>query len=94
MGGGSERMSDHLFKLRELASKLPKGLQSDWQGTNHYELTAPCGDNDYFWLTLRDDSWYEFAPDSDPSESQDGKRVGLLMDIAAEVCRLKDEGVL
>ena len=64
-------MSDERFKkLAELASQLPKGLGSDWEDTNHFEMT--CDDAEYFWLD----------------------RIGLLMDIAEEVGRLRDEGLL
>lgn len=77
---------DRLKKLAELASQLPTGLCSDWENTNHFEMT--CEDAEYFWLDLSDG-----LPDVEcPDESTIGKRIGLLMDIAAEVGRLRDGG--
>lgn len=76
-------------KLKSLAQKLPRGLGSDWDGTNHYELS--CGEKDYFWLMVGDG--IEYMGDS-PCDTEAGKRLGLIMDIAEEVCRLKDAGKL
>lgn len=82
-------MNDPLERLRQLAAKLPKGLSSDWDGTNHYEMTS--GGKEYWWLFLSDVA-ESFGPS--PMETESGKRLGLLMDIAEEVCRLKDNGIL
>lgn len=79
------QMTATLDRLKELAAQLPPKLGSDWDGTNHYELTC-SGPEGYFWLMVRN-----FDSDSD---TEDGKRMGLLMDIAEEVCRLRDEGIL
>jgi hypothetical protein len=79
---------DRLKKLAKLASQLPKGLCSDWEDTNHFEMT--CDDAKYFWLDLSDG-----LPDVEcPDESIIGSRIGLMMDIAEEVGRLRDEGLL
>jgi hypothetical protein len=75
-----------LSKLKQLAKKLPKGLHSDWDGTNHYELTAQG--KEYFWLMVGD------GLGDSGCETVVGKRFGLLMDIAEEVGRLKDAGEL
>jgi hypothetical protein len=75
-------------RLSELAKGLPKGLRSDWDGTNHFELTSDA--EEYWWLFL-----LEGLDDiDDPMESDRGKRIGLIMDIAAEVANLRDHGLL
>ena len=76
-------------RLRELAKRLPNGLGSDWDGTNHYELTTPAG-REYFWLMVGDG----INGLENPCETEQGKRLGLIMDIAEEVCRLNENGVL
>lgn len=85
---------DALVKLRELARRLPTGLESDWDGTNHYELTIRSGTDadggEYWWLMVGDG----VQGLDNPCESETGRRLGLLMDIAAEVCRLRDEGAI
>lgn len=79
-------------RLSELAAQLPKGLHSDWRDTNHYELTVrDVSDVDDYWWLMVADGLSDFA---NPCDTEPGQRFGLLMDIAAEVCRLKDEGVL
>lgn len=79
-------MADKLSRLRNLAKKLPPGLSSDWKYTNHFELT--CQGKEYFWLMVRDSGGDALF------DNTIGKRFGLLMDIAEEVCRLKDAGLL
>ena len=68
-------MNENLRLLLDLASDLPDGLRADWKGTNHYELTAPADDGEYFWLTL-DNMAHRRSYD-------DRERLGLLMEIAA-----------
>lgn len=86
---------DKLAKLKELASLLPPCLVSDWKNSNHYELTCQAYDrkteHDYWWLSLGD---YFTGFNDSPCDTEVGKRVGLLMDIAEEVARLRDEGEL
>lgn len=82
-------MSNELDKLRALAKQLPKCLRSDWEGSNHYELTSSGAE---FWWLLLGDTSETFG--SNPMETESGKRLGLIMDIAEEVCRLKDKGIL
>ena len=77
-------------RLRELAATLPRGLRSDWDGTNHYEMTSSEEPDDYFWLIASEG----FVGIRNPSKTSYGRRLGLLMDIAAEVGRLRDEGLL
>ena len=81
-----------LEKLRKLASGLPPKLNSDWDGTNHYELTSSgkSGEELDWWLMAGE------GVDDHPNacESEEGKRLGLIMDIAAEVGRLRDEGII
>ena len=82
-------MTDSLHKLKTLAAKLPEGLNSDWEDTNHYEMTS--SGKEYWWLLLAD-SAEVFG--ENPMDTEPGKRLGLLMDIAEEVGRLRDEGTL
>lgn len=65
-----------LKKLNALIDALPNGMRTDWQGTNHYEIS---GDDEPFWLDIAD----AFALRSDISSTEEGKRVGLIMDAAA-----------
>lgn len=78
-------MADQFEKLRTLARKLPKGLSADWQYTNHYEFHT--NDTEFFWVILRDLPSLNF-------DTPFGQEVGNIMDIVAEVGRLKDEGIL
>lgn len=82
-------MSKKFQKLSELAGKLPQSLKSDWDGTNHFELTAPYESEDYFWLMVGDG-----LGSGDDCHTVCGQRLGLIMDIAAEVARLRDAGEL
>lgn len=70
---------NNVQKLIELGGKLPRGLESDWDGSNHFELQAPYS-NGYFWLCLRDlnakSTWLD-------CDNEEGQKVGLIMDIAA-----------
>ena len=70
-----------IAKLLALAEQLPNGLMSDWQDTNHFELTSD-GDpwidlSEFFW----DSGFGEYVP-KNPCTSVDGKNIGLLLDIA------------
>lgn len=78
-------MTDQFSRLRELCRDMPTDLVADWIATNHYELTSQTTKNDYWWLDLTDFGNFDTAS---------GQRAGLLLDIAAEVSRLKREGVL
>lgn len=80
-------MTTTLDRLKELAAKLPKGLHADWEYTSHFELTTPDDNEHYWWLCMNRGDYWDF-------NDEDGKRMGLLMDIAEEVCRLRDEGIL
>lgn len=81
--------SNKMSKIAALAAQLPTCLRSDWDHTNHYELTSTAP-NDYFWLDVAD---VDFRHGS-PCETEPGKKLGLIMDIAEEVSRLKDSGTL
>lgn len=48
-------MSDRKSRLIEIIKRLPKGLRSDCQGTNHFELHTP---EHPFWMTM-DDIFHE-----------------------------------
>lgn len=80
---------DALDRLRELAERLPRGLRSDWQGSNHFELATDDPAHSFWWLSVGDG-----LPAPDPANTTEGKRFGLLMDVAEEVARLRDIGVL
>lgn len=73
-----------LKRLLDLAKKLPKDLRADWQGTNHYELHET---NEQFWLALGDmlseDLQKLYLPDQ-----IEGQRLGLVLDIVAEVSKV------
>jgi hypothetical protein len=68
-------------KIQVFCEKFPKTPRSDWENTNHYEITDPDGDA-YFWLTLPD---VFTNPGIYYPDTEEGKRVGLLMDLACQV---------
>lgn len=76
---------EHIAKLLELSKKLPEDLTSDWEGTNHFELTAPKEKNYYWWLVMS-----EVGPEPD-SQSTEGQRLGLIMDIAEVLKKAEPE---
>jgi hypothetical protein len=84
-------MTDELKQLSELAAQLPKGLRSDWKNTNHYELHAPESKGEYFWWDLEE---VQDPTEYDTQSTLAGQRLGLLMDIAEEVARLRDNNIL
>ena len=77
-------------RLLELAKQLPGLLRADWESTNHFELTCQTKEasekNNGYWF-LDNDDLGEVAEKPD-FEGESGKRVGLLLDIAAEVSRI------
>lgn len=79
---------DSLVKLRELVAQLPTGLRADWQYTNHYELTATG--EEFWWLNVLD---LGDPGDTDIQGTEGGQRLGLILDIAAELGRLRDAGL-
>ena len=81
-------MSETLKRLAELAAKLPDELRADWDGTNHYELTTGTGD-DYWWLDVADAIGIDSGVDV--SATEEGKRLGLLLDLAEAVSAAKAE---
>ena len=85
----AEQLQRILEVLRPLAAQLPKGLRADWQDTDHYELTSQ-EPNEYFWLDLYDC----LSREHHNSDTETGKRAGLLLDLAEAVSKLKDEGLL
>lgn len=84
-----KKMSDELTELLALVAQLPKGLRSDWDGTNHYEMTQSGNkEESYWWLDLSDYlNWDSITKvlGQDFSDTEDGKKIGLLMDIAVKV---------
>ena len=68
--------------LLELAKGLPKDLRVDWRGRNCYKLTDPLAETGYWWLDLFS-SCLNF-------DTEDGKRLGLVLNIAAAVAKLRD----
>lgn len=67
--------------IKVIIDKLPEGLNADWDGTNHYELSS---NEEPFWLDIRDavlagnKSAEAYLPGT-----EDGKRLGLVMDAAS-----------
>ena len=74
---------------------IPEDAQADWRGTNHYEIISTGGESSdsYWWLQCID-----LCLDS---ETEDGKRLGSVLDYAthyrrdvaallAEIGRLKN----
>lgn len=76
-------------RLKELMGQLPKGLRSDWQETNHFELTSAVK-GEHFWLNLSEPGGTIDSPFMD-FQTEQGRRVGLLMDIAEELVKIRDE---
>lgn len=73
---------DELKELCELAEKLPDKLLADWRNTNHYELTSDEVDG-YWWLVVR--GALPRVEGKMPCETEEGKRLGLLLDIAEKL---------
>lgn len=69
-------------RLEKLVDQLPSKLDADWDGTNHYELHDSRGEK-YFWLDVEDGIG--------GCETEEGKRLGLVLDIIEELSRLKGE---
>lgn len=81
-------MSKEIEKFLELARKLPDGLRSDWDDTNHYELTT--NSEDYWWLILYDCARHPTQEDpQNPCETERGKKLGLIMDIAEQAKKIE-----
>lgn len=66
-----------MTEYRAIADKLPDGLQSDWQGTNHFELTTGTGD-DFWWLLLD-----QIRSEAVDCTTEVGQRLGAVFDAAA-----------
>ena len=70
-------------RLHELMEQLPCGLRADWRDTNHYELTTPVNEDGYWWLMANPACVVR-------CDTEEGKRLGLLLDIAEELSRMKE----
>ena len=81
----TKQICDAIKGLIELADQLPQYLRSDWQDTNHFELTDGSVDaKDYFWIDFSD----MFLPSDNDGmwcDGETGKRVGLVMDCVASL---------
>lgn len=73
------------------AAKIPACARADWDGTNHYEIST----DEPLWLIC---SEVFVGPPRDISASEEGKRMGAVLDaacaapiLAAEVARLRAE---
>lgn len=75
--------------LQELANQLPGELTSDWRGTNHFELAywVKVPAKRFCWWMIMD----EISKAPLDSETELGKHIGLMMDIVAEVSKLRQE---
>jgi hypothetical protein len=69
------------MRAEELSVVLPRQPRSDWQVTNHYEITDDDkGDEEaYFWFTSSNIDLVSSA--ANPSETDSGRMVGLMMDL-------------
>ncbi len=67
-----------LEKVRHAIGEIPEGVKADWDGTNHYEVTTPAGEQ-YWWLQVREAL---ADPKVDTSATEDGQRLGHLLDLA------------
>jgi hypothetical protein len=77
-------------ELAALARQLPENLRSDWKNTNHYELTTDAeGRAGYWWLAPFD---IVNPHENDTQATIPGQRLGLLLDIASTLSKLKDAG--
>jgi hypothetical protein len=76
----SKKMSE-LDDLKKLLEQMPEHLQSDWYGTNHYEICDYTkGAKDYWWIDIP--SLFHDAYSCIVSDTEMGKRMGLIMDVA------------
>lgn len=66
-----------LGRIKALLDELPQHIVADWIGTNHFELST---DDDTFWAVLRDGTK---AIGDNPWETEEGRRIGLILDTAA-----------
>lgn len=73
-----------LQKLVELLKKVPPDIKADYERTNHFELQSPR-EEPFFWLCLND-----LSPTM-TFEDEEGKKVGLIMDILECAKRLESE---
>ena len=77
-------------ELAALARQLPENLKADWKNTNHYELTTDAeGRAGYWWLAPFD---IVNPHENDTQATIPGQRLGLLLDIASTLSKLKDAG--
>jgi hypothetical protein len=62
--------------------EVPRDLRADWDGTNHYELTSDSSQGEYWFLVLPGAQLDSATPE--------GRRVGLMLEMAADAPRLAD----
>ena len=74
-------------------------LVSDWDDTNHFELTNPMHESgEYWWLTLEDFNNLFFHNKTDPEEfdfpcSLGAAKIGFVFDAAAMMSHTRPEDV-
>lgn len=61
-----------------MIGEIPEGIEADWDGTNHYEVTTPTK-GQYWWLDLREAL---SDPKANISGTEEGRRLGQLLDLA------------
>ena len=71
-----------LEAIKQRLKDIPHGLRSDWEHTNHYELTKP--DGDWLWFAM-DDIAPNFNHSTYHPDTEGGKRLGYMFDAAAAV---------
>lgn len=75
-----------LEELETMAKGMPKIPCSDWRGTNHFEITDSHVDAESYWFLHMRDALSNGSEQDDETES--GKRVGLVMDLACVAPKL------
>jgi len=71
-------LADAVKTVMDMIACVPDGIRADWRDTNHYELQSHDGD-EYWWLTL----------EGFDCKTEDGKRAGLLLDLAVAATKLR-----
>ena len=68
----------------EAAAEIPADARADWDGTNHWEIQSATHTDGFWWLIL----WDVFdGKDTDPSGTENGKRLGMMLDLACAARR-------
>lgn len=69
------------IRARLATCPIPEDAQADWDGSNHYEVQTPSGD-EWCWLEAADTLAAANASNTEP-----GKRLGAVLDYACHYKR-------